>query len=112
MRGELFVTGSISPTIVLNNTIANNRLTPEQKRENWSEGQLGGLYVRTQSQLLSRVWRQREAEDRHGSDEEARHDQVEEIVESSPPDFDNVGDVKVGLGATVVDNLVSLGRNP
>ena len=33
MRGELFVTGSISPTIVLNNTIANNRLTPQQKKQ-------------------------------------------------------------------------------
>ena len=70
-----------------------------------------GFSLRTEAQLLSRVWGQREAEDCHGSDEETRHDQVEEIVESSPPDFDNVGDVKVGLGATVVDNLVSLGRN-
>ena len=32
MRGELFVTGSISPTIVLNSTIANNRLTPDTKK--------------------------------------------------------------------------------
>ena len=70
-----------------------------------------GFSLRTEAQLLSRVWGQREAEDCHGSDEETRHYQVEEIVESSPPDFDNVGDVKVGLGATVVDNLVSLGRN-
>ena len=32
MRGELFVTGSISPTIVLNKTIANNRLTPATQK--------------------------------------------------------------------------------
>ena len=29
IRGVLLVTGNISPTIVLNKTIANNRLTPE-----------------------------------------------------------------------------------
>ena len=70
-----------------------------------------GFSLRTEAQLLSRVRGKSEAEDSHGSDQETRHDQVEEIVESSPPDFDDVGDVKVRLRAAVVDNLVSLGGN-
>ena len=90
--------------------MANNRFTPERKNTERSE-KTAATELRTQSQLLSGVWGQREAEDCHGSDEKTRHYQVEEIVESSPPDFDNVGDVKVGLGAAVVDHLVSLGRN-
>ena len=33
MSGVLFVTGNISPTIVLNSTMASKRLTPETNRE-------------------------------------------------------------------------------
>ena len=47
----------------------------------------------TQSELLARVRRQREAEDGHGGDEDAGHDEVEEVVEGAPPDLDGEGDV-------------------
>ena len=91
--------------------MANNRFTPERKNTERSE-KTAATELRTQSQLLSGVWGQREAEHGHGSDEQARHDQIEEIVESSPSDLDDVGDVKVRLRAAVVNNLVPLGRNP
>ena len=39
----------------------------------------------TQGELLPRIWRQREAEQRHRGDENTGHDQVEEIVQSPPP---------------------------
>ncbi len=62
----------------------------------------------TERELLARVWREREAEQRHGRDEDARHDQVEEVVERPPSDVDLEGDVDVGLGAAVVVDLVAL----
>ena len=65
----------------------------------------------TQSELLARVRRQREAEHGHGGDQQARHDQVEEVVEGPPPDLDGEGDVQVGLRAAVVDNFVSFRRD-
>ena len=91
MRGELLVTGSISPTIVLKRTMANNRLTPESEMR-MREVTLTVLR-RTEAQLLSRVRGQSEAQDCHGSDQEARHDEIEEVVESSPADLDDVCDV-------------------
>lgn len=39
----------------------------------------------TQGELLPRIWRQREAEQRHRGDENTGHDEVEEIVQSPPP---------------------------
>ena len=110
MRGELFVTGSISPTIVLKRTMANNRFTPERKNTERSE-KTAATELRTQSQLLSGVRGQREAEHGHGSDEQARHDQIEEIVESSPSDLDGEGDVEVWLGTALVYHLIASGRN-
>ena len=38
------------------------------------------LFLLTETEFLPRVWRQREAEHRHGGDQQARHDQVEEVV--------------------------------
>ena len=93
----------------------------------------------TQGEFLPRVWRQREAEHRHGGDQQARHDQVEEVVQGAPPvtanhssvyhppanessvfhlwtntnetspDLDGEGDVQVGLRTAIVHNLVTGG---
>ena len=60
----------------------------------------------TQRELFPRVWRESESKDGHGGDEEAGHDQVEEVVEGSPPDPHHEGDVKVRLRATVVDHFI------
>ena len=62
----------------------------------------------TERQLLPRVRWERESQDRHGGDEHARHDQVEEVVERAPADADDEGDVQVGLRAAVVEDLVAL----
>ena len=69
------------------------------------------LFPLTQSQLLPGVRGQREAQHRHGGDQEARHDQVEEVVHRPPPDLDCVGDVQIRLGATIVNDLISFCRN-
>ena len=65
----------------------------------------------TQTELLPRVWGQREAQHSHRGDQEARHDQVGEVVKGSSPDFDHKGDVKVRLGTTVVNDLIPISRN-
>ena len=65
------------------------------------------LLFPTQGEFLPRVWWQREAEHRHGGDQQTRHDQVEEVVHRPPADLDCVGDVQVGLGTTVVNDLIS-----
>ena len=60
----------------------------------------------TQWQLLPGVWGQREAQHRHGGDQETRHDQVGEVVQRPPPDLDGEGDVKIRLRAAIIDHLV------
>ena len=65
----------------------------------------------TEGEFLARVRGQREAEHGHGGDEDAGHDEVEEVVEGAPPDLDGEGDVQVGGGATLVPHLVPFGRN-
>ena len=65
----------------------------------------------TEGEFLARVRRQRKAEHGHGGDEDAGHDEVEEVVEGAPPDLDGEGDVQVGGGAALVPHLVPLGRN-
>ena len=66
-------------------------------------------YEPTQRELLPRVRGQREAQHRHGGDQQTRHDQVEEVVHRPPADLEGVGDVQIRLGTAVVDNFVSLG---
>ena len=84
----------------------------------------------TQGEFLARIRGQGEAEHGHGGDEDARHDEVEEVVEGpppvtanhssafqlwtnpSPPDLDGEGDVQVGGGAAVVPHLIPHGRHP
>ena len=65
----------------------------------------------TQWQLLPRVGGQREAKHRHGGDQHARDDQVEEVVQGSPPDLDLESDVKVGLGTAVIHLSIPGGWN-
>ena len=62
----------------------------------------------TEGQLLPRVRGEGEAEQCHARDEDTRDDQVEEVVESSPPDVDREGDVHVWLWAAVVRDTVLL----
>ena len=69
------------------------------------------LFPLTQSQLLPGVRGQGEAQHRHGGDQEARHDQVEKIVESSSSDLDGEGDIQVRFGTAVVDDLITNGRH-
>ena len=69
--------------------------------------QLTGLAL-TERQLLPRVWWQCEPEHSHRRNEDARHDQVEEVVERSPADPDDECDVQIGLRAAVVEHLVAL----
>ena len=68
-------------------------------------------FTLTQSQLLPRVRGQSEAQHRHGGDQEARHDQVIEVVHCPPPDLDGERDVKIGLRTTLINHLVSFCRN-
>ena len=63
----------------------------------------------TKRQLLPWVWGQGEVEHRHGGYQEARHDQVVEVVQGSPSQLDNEGYVQIRLRAAVIDDLVSAG---
>ena len=65
----------------------------------------------TQRELFPRVWRESESKDGHGGDEEAGHDQVEEVVEGPPPDPHHKGDVQVRFGTAVVDHFVPGSRH-
>ena len=91
--------------------MANNRFTPERKNTERSE-KTAATELRTQSELLSGVRGQREAEERHAGDENTGDDEVEEVVESSPPDVDGEGDVHIGLRAAVVRHAVLLPGHP
>ena len=63
-------------------------------------------YEPTQRELLPRVRGQREAQHRHGGDQQTRHDQVEEVVERPPADLDGEGDVQVRLRTTLIHHLI------
>ena len=69
------------------------------------------FFVPTKAELLARVRWESEPKDGHRGDQETRDDQVGEVVQGSPPDFDHKGDVKVRLGTTVVNDLVPISRN-
>ena len=62
----------------------------------------------TKGQFLPRVRGESEAEQGHAGDEDAGHDEVEEVVERPPPDLDGEGDVHVRLRATLINDAVSL----
>ena len=62
----------------------------------------------TECKFLPRIWGEREAQQRHAGDEDAGHDQVEEVVEGAPPHVDGERDVHVGLGAALVHDAVPL----
>ena len=62
----------------------------------------------TQSELLPGVRGQREAQHRHGGDQQTRHDQVREVVECPPADLDDERDVQIRLRVAFVDNLIPL----
>ena len=65
----------------------------------------------TKGELFPRVRRESESKDGHWCDEEARHDQVEEVVEGSPPDPHHEGDVQVRFGTAIVDHFVPGSRH-
>ena len=65
-------------------------------------------YEPTQRELLPRVRGQREAQHRHGGDQQTRHDQVREVVECPPADLDDERDVQIRLRVAFVDNLIPL----
>ena len=67
------------------------------------------VFQLTKRQLLARVWGQGEVQHRHGGYQEARHDEVVEVVEGPPPQLDDEGDVQIRLRAAVIDDLVSAG---
>ena len=75
------------------------------------EYQLNINYQPTQWQLLPRVRGQCEAQHRHRGDQEARDDEVVEVVHRPPPDLDGEGDVKIRLRATLINHLVPFCRN-
>ena len=74
----------------------------------WDKGK---VFQVTKRQLLPRVWGESEVQHRHGGYQEARHDQVVEVIQSSPSQLDHEGDVQIRLRAAVVDDLVSAGGN-
>ena len=60
-----------------------------------------------QRELLPGVRGQREAQHRHGGDQQTRHYQVVKVVHGSPPDLDGEGDVKIRLRAALIDHFVA-----
>ena len=65
----------------------------------------------TERELFPRVRRECESKDGHRRDEEARHDQVEEVVESPTSDPHHKGDVQVRFRTAVVDHFVPGSRH-
>ena len=65
----------------------------------------------TERELFPRVRWESESKDGHRCDEEAGHDQVEEVVEGPPPDPHHKGDVQVRFGTAVVDHFVPGSRH-
>ena len=89
------------------------RLSKNFDGKNYKDGSvlLVNYFVATQTKFLPRVWWKGEPQDGHGGDEDAGHDEVEEVVEGPPPDLDGEGDVQVGGGAALVPHFVPLGWN-
>ena len=75
------------------------------------------IFLRTQNFLITKgkflpaIRGQSEAQHGHAGDEKAGDDEVGEVVHRPPSDLDGEGDVQVGLGTTLVDHLITNGRN-
>lgn len=65
----------------------------------------------SERQLFSGIWGQGESQHGHGSDQDARDYQVEEVVEGAASYYDDESDVYVGLRAAVVVDFIPLSRN-
>ncbi len=65
-------------------------------------------WLLTQCEFLPRVRREGESQQGHGGDENAGHDEVEEVVQGAAADVDGERDVHVGLRAALVVQLMSL----
>ena len=63
--------------------------------------------ILTESEFFTRVRRQCEAQEGHRRDEDARDNQVEEVVERPAPNVDLVRDVHVRFGAALVIEFVA-----
>ena len=135
MRGVVSVMGSMSPMMEEKMVMANMMVTPADSKVwlcniVWQSGsgcddvsrranhfrtishhQRWNTETLTQWQLLPGVRGQGEAQHRHGGDQEARHDQVGEVVQRPPPDLDLESDVKIRLRTTVVYHGVLVGWN-
>lgn len=76
----------------------------EEHREGEEDGHSEG-------QLFTGIRRQGESQHGHGSDQNARDYQVEEVVEGAASYYDYEGDVYVGLRAAVVVDFISFAWN-
>ena len=81
------------------------RLADDQQKHDQSQ-QDGDLKV----DLLSRLYGQEEAEERHGVDEETGEDEVDYVEEAASRHVDREGDVGVGFDAAGVCLLVARHR--
>jgi len=60
----------------------------------------------TEGKFLAGIGRKGEPEDGHAGNQDARHDQVEEVIECASSDNDDKSDVYVRFRAAVVVDLV------
>ena len=65
----------------------------------------------TQWKFFSWAWRQSETKYSHRCNENTGNNEIEEVVECSPSNLDDECDVQVGLGTTVIKNLIAFSRN-
>lgn len=60
----------------------------------------------TEGEFLAGIGRQGEPEDGHAGNQDARHDQVEEVVECASSDDDDKSDVYIWFRAALVIDFV------
>lgn len=92
-----------------------NRDVPNRESVYELSGAIGVLhrvYKLTEGEFLAGIGRQGEPEDGHAGNQDARHDQVEEVVECASSDDDDKSDVYVRFWAAVVVDLISLTGYP
>lgn len=66
----------------------------------------------TEGEFLAGIGRQGEPEDGHAGNQDARHDQIEEVVECAPSDDDDESNVYVRFRAAIVVDFVPLTGHP